>query len=297
MPRKRSHRSRKKRSRAPQIIAGLLVFFLVLGAAFIVWLSKQSPSDAAEYADAELSPEAVEEKPQDFAQPAQSVSEIVDRYIAVQGGVDEINKISSLRFIGVIREAGEEIEFDQLRKAPNLYRFTLERDGRELRTTTNGKQVWRELVGREATYEIVGQEAEDFINSAPILEKIWTQRNVPGALKLLEDQPLDGKMHHRISVKLAGGGKEVYWIDNKSYLESRKEKFNAKGDRITLFEFSDFRPVGTMNIPFFVAITNEGAPTTEVTINKAEMNVGVFSSFFEPPKQLLPWPEKETAAN
>lgn len=287
-----SRSRRKSRSRRRLIIA-LCLFALVailLGVAgFIIWQSNASQSPIAKTEDlqADEAPKAPEQATYD--QPPADLSELLDRYAEAQGGSDKINQISSLRVEGYILEGDERIDFLQIKRMPDRSRISLEYDDFEITTYTNGQQAWRMVNDEPEAWRLNDQDAQQARRAGRILNPLWTERDTPGALKQLADEPLDGRMHHRVRVKQPGRPEEIFWIDPETYLETQHE-FEDLAGRKVVTRFHEHEPVGWLMLPNRIEVIVDGEKHTEFIMEKAELNIGVFDSYFDVPEMAGDWP-------
>ncbi|WP_269543174.1 hypothetical protein [Cerasicoccus fimbriatus] len=291
-------RYKKKRSKLPLILAALVL--LVLLAVAALWFSQQwKPStETVVVAETETTNEdsgADEEISYDG--PPRNLEELIERYAATQGGPEKISQIKSLRLRGEIIQGDQPIEFQQIKRRPNMSRVSLETPLFELITTTNGDQVWRQYAGRPEIFEVTGVDRERVLSDSRIVSPLWTERDNPGALTMLSDEMDDGVLYHRIKVALPNRPEAIYWLDPETYLEHQITSTNSD-DKEVVTRFGDYRKLGWLTIPYNIHFIIDGDPTMEIQLEKAEMNIGVFESFFDPPEMTGgEWPPKSPAGS
>ncbi|GHC01279.1 hypothetical protein GCM10007047_17160 [Cerasicoccus arenae] len=226
-----------------------------------------------------------------YNKPPTSLAQLLERYAAVQGGPEKIKEIQSLRLSGKLLQEGKEYEFSQVKRVPNRSRITIGSEEQTLSTYTNGSEVWRIYQDYPAVFRVSGDEAETAKRSAIILSPLWTERDRKDVLTLLPDEPLDGVMHHRVELAYPGETPTIFWINPETYLESQTVTQRSTGEEVVT-KFSDNRKVSWLMIPYVVEVFVDGKKNTEITLDKADLNIGLFDSYFDPPEMTEEWPPK-----
>jgi len=260
-----------------------LVALLVLGALGFWWSTKSAVNELGN-ADP-----AASETPPEYDEPPANLDELIDRYIATQGGKAEVEALRSLRIQGRTRNNGSETKFDQIKRSPGMSWTLIEADPYRVITTTDGETVWRQIGGQPDYYRITGTEAESILASVQILSQIWILRNVPDALEWTESREIDGTLHHAIRARQDGKPDQIFWIDDERYLERRIETVSPSGEyQVTTFH--DYRKVGPLTVPFKIVIQRDGEVVDEIIVEQANVNIGVLSALFSAPDDLKDWP-------
>jgi len=277
----------KKKGKIKKLLEWVLpigVVGLIIAAGVGLWLLAEKNQSEDEPSDKNEAPEKIV-----YRGPPRNLEQLLERYMAAQGGEEKIEMVQSLRIHGRIIADGVEIPFDQIKRAPNMSRLTLETEPRAITTFNNGEAVWREIEGVPNLYEVTGVEANDIQANSAILSPVWSQRNEPGALEWRGTQEIDGVAHHRILLNQEDSPDRVYWIDGEEYWERRVDTATPNGEFLST-TFDDFRRVGWLTIPFKIVSERDGEVVSEIIIDRAEINIGVLSAFFETPEKLEPWP-------
>ncbi len=267
-----------------------------------ILLQPKAPQAAAK--EAETQPEAAPVASQrlelnrqpDYDSPPQNLKDLLERYVNAQSSPEHIQKINSMRIIGEIIEGDQTLRFVQIKRTPNLSRVSLEQGHNSIATFTNGEQTWRIINDGPEAYRLTGDEAARARASGRIFNALWTDRNKPDALKMLSDEPLDGKRHHRVQALNANGAEEIYWLDPETYLETQLVVYEPNG-REVVTRFSDYRKVRWIHVPFHVEVYVNGELKSTFEIEKIEINIGVFESYFAPPQFTSDWPPPKTPTN
>ncbi|WP_309396160.1 hypothetical protein [Cerasicoccus maritimus] len=272
-----------------------MILLLALSGAVAWYLNQWKPGEEPETdVEAAVSEESAPMKTVrlvHYGYPPRNLEELVERYAKAQGGPEKIAQIKSLKLRGVTRQGDQEMEFQQIKRVPSSSRITLETAQYELSTITNGDEVWRKFGGRPEVYRVTGEDRERVLSESQIISPLWTYRNTPGVLSMMSDEMLDGVIYHRVKVAIPDQPVAVYWIDPETYLERQIVTTNAEGGEVvTLFE--DYRPLDWLVIPYRVVFMKDGELVSDIELMTADMNIGVFASYFDPPEMTAEWPPK-----
>ncbi|WP_309381757.1 hypothetical protein [Cerasicoccus frondis] len=277
------------------LAAAFMLLILAVGA---IWLMNQwKPEDTVTEAallDVEPEPDAETLELIQYDNAPRDLQELIDRYGAAQGGPDKIDQIRSLRLKGVIHQNDEELEFQQIKRVPSSSRFSIATNDLELVTYTNGVEAWRQYGGHPENYRVTGDERDSVIRDSIIISPIWIYRDDPNVVSRMSDEMLDGVVYHRVKVILPGQREAVYWIDPETYVEKQIVTTNADGKQ-NVTQFKDYRKLGWLTIPYEIDFTVDDKVISKIELEKAELNIGVFESYFDPPEMVGDWPPQSGA--
>lgn len=283
------HRYKKRVKKKPWIPIGIGVGTVALVAvAVIIWVIRHHSDDDSTN---QLSPEKLT-----YNKRPASLSELLERYAMAQGGPEKIAEVRSLRLHGDFVENGQHFTFNILKRVPKRSRMVIESDSVRIATFTDGKLVWRRLNDDPTAYQVTGDDAEYAKRNADILGPLWTHRNTKDVITQLPDEALEGVMHHVLKVEAPGQRADIFWIDAQTYWETQTISTNDAGEKVTT-RYSDHRPVGWMTVPHRITVNVDGKPDKTFHIKQADLNVGVFESYFEPPLEMKSWPPESAPAN
>src|SRR5689334_12084508 len=77
-----------------------------------------------------------------FITRAQTADEIINKYIAFTGGVQNWKKVKTITTSGIYNYGGMEFPFVAYSKAPNRYKYIVTANGKSFTQAYNGKTGW-----------------------------------------------------------------------------------------------------------------------------------------------------------
>ena len=86
---------------------------------------------------------------------------------------------------------------------------------------------------------------------------------------------------------ISGGGQQLRWfVDPKSghVLRSQFQGSTPAGPATQVADFSDWKTVDGLSLPFHVEISSNGQPSATVAVSSYEFNPAVDAAIFEKPK-------------
>jgi outer membrane lipoprotein-sorting protein len=224
------------------------------------------------------------------AQPPQppGVDEIVAKYLAAKGGAEKLRAINTVKTTGRIKGPGGESPLTVWAKRPNMMRRDSTRDGQTLTIAFDGKTVWtvnsmmgstpREITGQIA--EMTRQDADDF---DPVLLD-YKQKGY--TVDLVGTESVNGLPAYHLRVTKKNGRVQDIYLNTETLLESRiTMKFDQLGKTGTAaIEFSDYKPVDGIMVPFSLRQSNNGQVVGEVIYKDVQFNVPIDDGIFTMPK-------------
>jgi outer membrane lipoprotein-sorting protein len=138
--------------------------------------------------------------------------------------------------------------------------------------------VPREITGPQA--EKTRQDAGDF--DTPLLD--YKARGT--RVELVGTEAVQGIMMHRLRLTWKNGTIQEVYLNADTYLESRTVMQVEQGNRkaIVTLEFSNYKPVDGITVPFHVRQHHNGQVMVEVTYDSYEFNAPMPDTLFEMPK-------------
>lgn len=214
---------------------------------------------------------------------AQSVDDVVAKYLAAKGGVEKLRAVESVRTTGKIRTGRGELPVTTWTKRPNMMRREIVADGQTQVVAFDGKTLWginpllsptpREITGPGA--DRTRQDADDF--DSVLLD--YKQKGYTVELVA----PADPGPRLRVTKK-NGGVMEVH-LNPQTFLEDKitMEIEQAGKKALVATELSDYRTVDGMKIPFKVRQVLNGVPQGEATYEQVQFNLPIGDELFKMP--------------
>ena len=241
--------------------------------------------------------------------PKLTAEEIMRRNALARGGLEAWHKINTMVQIGHIERAGhvpgmtahskqstrltpDSSQIVSLRTElarPNKMRFEMTYQGVTAIQAFDGKEGFTVqpgpsgAVARPYSEAQIRAAAEQLDLEGPLLAAA-----AKGSVAMLEgaemvsDQPA-----YKLSLKMKNGAVRHVWVDGKTFLDVKLDGTRQIGDRVWPVEtvFSDFRKVGSVQVPYQIETAVGGVHTMEsVRLVKVLLNVPLEDSLFTLPR-------------
>ena len=225
---------------------------------------------------------------------AQSVDEIVAKYVKTIGGLENIHAVKTLRRTGKLNVGGGfEIAFVVENKRPNLVRENISIQGLTGVNAYDGKSGWKiepwqgkkdaEPLGEDEMKQIL--EASDF--DGPLVN--YGQKG--NKVEFVGLEPVEGTDAFKLKVTLAGGEVRFFFMDTDYNVPIKVlTKRMIRGAELE-FEttFGDYKEVAGWYLPHAMEIGVKGSPSRQqITFEKIEANVPIDDHRFQMPVMVGP---------
>ena len=220
--------------------------------------------------------------------PQASVDAILAKYTDALGGAAAIQKITSLDEKGTLTmpaRRGMQVQVEEVRKAPDKALVTM--------SLPNGGQIARACNGTIAWESFPGRGAEELTWDDLLRAKRWASF-IPGVTmkqdfvreQLVGTGKIGDKDAYRVMAVRKGGGRVLFYFDAQSGLLLRvSERIESPlGSLPQDTDFSDYRDVNGVKLPFSVTVVHIQGPTM-YKWDQIQANVPVEDSRFDKPAQ------------
>jgi photosynthetic reaction center cytochrome c subunit len=225
--------------------------------------------------------------------PAMSVDAIIAKYTDALGGAAAIRKITTLDEKGMAEmpaRGGMKTEIDEVRKSPDKALLTVRMpNGAEMSQGYNGTIGWHAFPGREPeelTWDDLARakQSASFIPGLNLKED-FVRAQAAGTEKIGDQDA------YRVIAFRKGGGRVVFYFDTQSGLLLRvSQRIESPLGSLPLdTDYSDYRDVDGVKVPFTVTATRVQGPTI-YKWDQIRANVDVAESRFDKPTQKTPQP-------
>jgi outer membrane lipoprotein-sorting protein len=216
-----------------------------------------------------------------------SVDDIVTKYLAARGGADKLRGVLTVKMTGKITGQPGEIEIVSWAKRPNMIRRESKRQGQTLIVASDGQTVWatNPMVG-QAAREITGPQAEAAKQDANEFDPVLLDSKDKGyKVELVGKEPLDGISTYHLRVTKGTGATQDIYLNADTLLESRITMPIDQGGRkgTAAIEFSNFKTVDGIMVPFKIRQTLDGQTMAEVTYESIQFNAPLDDALFRMP--------------
>jgi len=227
--------------------------------------------------------------PCSWAMQAQSVDQVIKKYVKFIGGKGHWRKVKTIVASGVYDYGGIQFPFTSYAKAPNRYKFVVPQNGKQYVQGFDGTKGWKMDGFKNETAPTVstGRAAMAMANEADIeLEDAlidWREKGHRAVL--LGKDTVQGKACFKVKLIRKNGDTETcYFEDQRFALVMKKavSKNEEMGGVLLDTFFSDYRDINGIRIPFKTVHESNGQMILTVTIDKVVTNGPIGDKDFQP---------------
>ena len=220
---------------------------------------------------------------------AQTVDEIVAKYVKTVGGMEKIEAVKTIRRTGkVIAGGGFEIPIVEENKRPNLVRQDITIQGLVGTNAYDGKTGWKiQPWNGKKDAETMGEgELKGIIDDSDFDGPLVNYKAKGNKVEYLGMDEVEGDDTYKLKVTLANGETRLYFMDTEYYVPIKIEtKRIVRGAEVE-FEavLGDYKEVAGWYLPFSVEVGGKGSQFKQkIAYDKIEANVPVEDKRFAMP--------------
>lgn len=211
---------------------------------------------------------------------AQTVDEIVAKNLAAKGGLEKLKAIETLRSTGTMSAQGQSVTMTSSSKRPNMTRQEITVNGQMMLMVFDGTtaRMINPMVGPTPT-DIPAAQVEMIKDQSDIDGPLIDYKAKGSVIEFIGNELIDGKrMFHLRIARKALPAQDVY-LDAETYLET-KVMTTVPGSGVFETQFSDYRTVDGMTMPFSIKTVAAGMTLSEMKLDKIEVNIKLDDSIF-----------------
>lgn len=220
---------------------------------------------------------------------AQSVDEVINKYVEARGGKEKLNSIQSLYMEGIRPMMGTDIPIKITVVQGKLFRTDFEFGGTSGYSIVTPTKGWSYVPMRS-------QNAEPIPDAA--LKNMQGQLDIAGPLvdyaakgnkvELEGKETIDGREAYKIKLTTSAGRDIIYYIDTKTnLLIQSKQMAPAMGNsnaqpRELITNYSDYKSFDGVLFPQTISNPGTGPQAGSTTFDKIELNKKIDESLYKP---------------
>lgn len=221
-------------------------------------------------------------------QPAtQTVDDVVAKHLAAKGGVEKLRAVQSVKSSGRIKTSRGVLAVTNWAKRPNMTRRETTAEGQTMVVAFDGTVLWgiNPLLSNRPQ-QITGPQASQTTRDAEDFDSVLLDYKDKGHTVELVPQEGDGAKDIRLRVTKKNGSIQQIYLNPETMLEDRiTMEVNQQGKAaIISTEFSNYRQVDGLMVPFTIRQTFNGQPQGEVVYDQIQFNVPIGDDLFRMPK-------------
>jgi outer membrane lipoprotein-sorting protein len=220
------------------------------------------------------------------ANSKQSVDEIVAASLRARGGVEALKGVTSIKRSGHTTLSGSSVPVTVWAKRPNLFRREMELPALLVILAYDGHTFWSANARDAAGQTVPGPPAERAQEEAAFDTILLDYKAKGHKVELVGTERQGDRLIHHLKVLKRNGKTEHYYLDAKTGLETRVVSTAEMpgGVKVEIAkEFSDYRPVKGILVPFHIRDFANDALVSETTLDSVEINVRLEDSLFRMP--------------
>mgnify|MGYP001206646326 FL=1 len=211
-----------------------------------------------------------------FAQ-AQTVDEVVNKYIDSLGGREKLSALKSVRMTGNLSIQGNDIAITITKLHMKGMRMDISVMGTEnYQIVTPGKGVmFMPVQGMSSPTDMSEEQANAAQNQLDVQSALFDYKDKGTAVEMLGTEGTD----YKLKVTYKTGIIAIFYIGQNNYrLNKTTSKRNINGEEVDMeTTYSNFKQVGGIWFPFTVSSNVQG----ETNYDKVETNIAVDENIFK----------------
>jgi hypothetical protein len=228
---------------------------------------------------------------------AQTVDDVVNKYMEAIGGKDKLTGIKSVYMEGIsVMQNGNEINSKLWRVQDKLYRREINFGMGSITMIATPKEGWRSNPRNGGAFEAMSEEQLKASMSEMECVNPMVNYAAKGHTAVLEGkETVEGKDCHKIKLTLKSGGDVTYFIDATTHLLVRETKKGGGfgggarpggqggqggGDRMQTIDYSDYQK-SEYGVLFPMSFSM-GGMMGKTTVEKLEVNKEVDAKLYKP---------------
>jgi outer membrane lipoprotein-sorting protein len=221
-------------------------------------------------------------------QPAPTnVDDVVAKHLAAKGGVEKLRAVESVRSSGRIKTPRGVFEVTNWAKRPNMTRREITTEGQTQVLAYDGKVLWgiNPLMSTKAQ-QITGPAADRTRQDAEDFDSVLLDYKDKSYKVELAPQETSGGKGFRLRVTKKNGSVQEIHLNPETLLEDRitMEVTQEGKTAVIATEFSNYRQVDGLMVPFTIRQLFNGQPQGEVAYEQVQFNLPLGDDLFRMPK-------------
>ena len=219
---------------------------------------------------------------------APTADDIVAKYLTARGGADKLRAVNTVKMTGKLTGQPGEIAIVSWAKRPNMIRRESTLKEQKIIIASDGQTVWAlNPMAGPTPREITGPQAEAAKQDASEFDPVLLDAKEKGLkVELVGTEPVGGVSTYHLRVTKTSGPSQDIFLNAETLLETKIsmpiEQAGRKGT--AAIEFSNFKTVDGIMVPFKIRQTLDGQTMAEVTYESIQFNAPVDDALFRMPK-------------
>ncbi len=220
---------------------------------------------------------------------AQTVDEIVAKYVQARGGLDKLKAVQSVRMTGrMTMGPGMEAPVMLEMVRPNKMRMEFTVQGMTGVQAYDGSTAWilMPFMGKKNPEAVPAEDAKRFEEQADMDGPLVDYKQKGNQVELMGKEPVEGTDAYKLKLTLKNGSVRYLYIDAENFLEIRTEsKRTVQGTEVEMVGTpGDYKKVDGVMYPFSLESGMKGGQqTNKMTIDSIAVNLTIDPTQFAMP--------------
>jgi len=230
---------------------------------------------------------------------AETVDEVLAKYVAARGGMDKIKAVKSMKVTGKMVMGGGQMEapFVQMKRRPSDSRteFVFQGLTGVQAYDGTGAVAWNIMpfMGKKDPEVQPAEETKLVAEEADFDGELIDYKDKGHTIELVGKEQVEGADAYKLKVTRKSGNVDYVYLDAETGLEVKTEtKRTVRGTEVEGEQYlSDYKEVEGMPFPFTMSAGRKGGPAEQrqqIVFEKVELNVPMADSLFAMPKNAKP---------
>lgn len=214
-----------------------------------------------------------------------SVDEIIANHAKAIGGLEALNKVTSMKSSGNVAMQGMDFPLTSQIVYKKGVRIDIEVMGQSvIKAYSNGKG-WEinPFAGKPTATELTGEDLIDMKEQINPVDKLIDYKSLGHTVVLVGEETFEGIKCWNIKFTNKESGKETsYFISASDYMlvksSSKKSIMGQEVEAQTVY--SNIKEFGGLKFPTMISVSLDGTPFQEVSIGNIELNVQIDEKIF-----------------
>ena len=218
---------------------------------------------------------------------AQTVDEIIQQHANTMGGLDNVNKLQSLKKTGTMISQGLELQMTIQVINHNAMRTDLEAMGLKLTICYKDGKGWTRnpFAGDTTANDITGSELSELKSQTMISSQLMDYKARGHQVELIGKEDVNGAPAYKIKLINKENSKETFYLIDSStslLLKLYTIELDNVGDEMKMETiFSDLKNIGEIKFNMTQTQILNGQPLRELKFKTVEVNVPIDEKIFE----------------
>ena len=218
---------------------------------------------------------------------AQTVDEIIAKYVDARGGMDALKNVKSAKFFGKTMMQGLEAPGILYVKRPDKVRMEFTIQGQTMIQAYDGTTGWyiAPFMGKTDPEKMSDEDAEEIQEMADIEGPMVEAKSKGNTIELIGKEDLEGAPAYKLKLTRKNGNVDYVYIDAEYFLEVKTtSKRMRQGAEIEVDNFpSDYKDESGIMMAHSQENKMNGQTVSQYNIDSVQFNIDIPDSVFAMP--------------